>query len=170
MNFRNKIRNTRNFSMDLSEVNEQSDDELSNRRFNNLNSNRNSVASLDVDRKKLPKLNNSIINERKVKFSSACDDSDSNEDHKEVQNNSNDGSDSQYESQDSTGSLKTRNISDSNEKCIDTIEVITDDSEYPRKMSVIGSGVRNRRDSRVQIFEDPDSGVKFSIQIIFHKI
>lgn len=175
MNFRNTVRNTRNFSLDLSEVNEQSDDELSNRfyeRKSNVSSKRNSITSFSTegDKKKFPKLNNSVINERKVKFSSACEDTDSNEDHKEVQN-SNDGSDSQYESQDSSGSLKVirqrknlpqenikRKISDTNEKNIDTIEVITDDIDSPRKLSVVG---RNRRDSRVQIFEDPDSGVKF---------
>lgn len=181
MNSRNKTKNARNFSLDLSEVNEQSDDELSIRSFERktkLNDKRNSIGamSLEIDNKtKTLKLNSIGSVERKVKFSSTFEDSDSNEDHKDIQSG-NEASDSQYESQDSSGSSKvrhrkisapnqhynsnnnaTRNISDSTPEVTDSKNEI----EHFRKVSsVMPPMALNRRDSRVQIFEDPESGVR----------
>lgn len=178
MNARNKIKNTRNFNLDLNEVNEQSDDEMSIRSFERKAKTcdkRNSIGamSLEIDNKtKTLKLNSIGSVERKVKFSSKFEDSDSNEDHKEIQSG-NEASDSQYESQDSCGSLKlrqrkisapnqhynssaTRKISDSKSPSSHTPE----DIENIRKISSVPSMALNRRDSRVQIFEDPESGVK----------
>lgn len=184
MNFRNKTHNARNFSIDLSEVNEQSDDEMSIRSFERktkINDKRGSIGamSLEIDNKtKTLTLNSVGLVEKKVKFSSKFEDSDSNEDHKEVPSG-NEASDSQYESQDSCGSLKMRqrkvsasnqhynnncpirNSSESKSAAHYTSEVndTKNDIENLRSLSL---GL-NRRDSRVQIFEDPESGVRFKL-------
>lgn len=164
------MKNGRNFSTDLSEVNEQSDDEMSNRSFERnlrFNEKRNSIGalSMEIDNKtKTIKLSTISNNDKKVKFTN--DDSESIE---EQHKDGNETSDSQYESQDSNGSLKTtirqrkislpafRKISDSK-----PISPYIEENEI-RRMSMVPS--MNRRDSRLQIFSDPESGVRFFINL-----
>lgn len=157
--------------MDLSEVNEQSDDELSNRSFNErkpkLNDKRLSLGAIQTE-SKFKGLDDSS---RKVKFTN-FEDSDSNDDRKENINNS----DSQYESQDSNGTPKMNNVRHRkispckqsygrkiSENHIETISQYVGEDQPRmdgRKISVSAPPTAlNRRDSKLQIFADPESGV-----------
>jgi hypothetical protein len=170
---RNKSRDLRNFSIDLSEVNEQSDDEISNRSFifrkQKENDKRLSLGTITID-SKLKSIDESS-NNKKVKFTT-FEDSDSNDDRKE--NHSNDlSTDSQYESQDSStpklNTVRHRKISPAFRQSLDkkdfieTISQHVSEDQKARKISMGAppSNLLNRRDSTMQIFTDPESGVRF---------
>lgn len=179
LNLRNKSRGLRTFSLDLSEVNEQSDDESSNPSFTGqrtkLNDKRASLGTITIDRK-LKSIDESAAS-RKVKFSN-FDDSDSNEDREVRENHSNElSTDSQYESQDSNGTPKNtvrhRKISPAykqnfnrkySENCVETIsQHVSDEMAKTNARKISASAcppsLLNRRDSKLQIFADPESGV-----------
>lgn len=142
-----------------------------NERKNRLNEKRHSLGTITIDNK-LERIDEAT--NRKVKFSN-FEDSDSNDDRKEAQS-----TDSQYESQDSSypqkpTSVRHRKISPAHrqnfgrkysDNCIETISQSVSDNAL-RKISTgtLPPSLMNRRDSKVQVFADPESGVRTSLLI-----